>query len=75
MNEAMILCDLCKLQEPDKTCAQGNRIPKKMKCVDFTPSIERFCATPEDFTGKEQLYQMALYFGLAGRELKRVKAM
>jgi hypothetical protein len=46
-----------------------------MKCVDFTPGIERFCSTPEDYTGREQLKQMALFFGLAGKELQRVLAL
>jgi hypothetical protein len=46
-----------------------------MKCVDFTPGIERFCSTPADYVGREQLKQMALFFGLAGKELKRVLAM
>jgi hypothetical protein len=71
----MTLCELCKLQEVDKRCARGLPIPTKMRCTDFTPGIERFCATPEDYTGKDQVYQMALFFGLKGKELKRVKMM
>jgi hypothetical protein len=43
-----------------------------MRCIDFTPSIERFCATPADYTGLAQLKQMAVFFGLAGKELQRV---
>jgi hypothetical protein len=43
-----------------------------MRCIDFTPSIERFCATPAEYTGLAQLKQMALFFGLAGKELQRV---
>jgi hypothetical protein len=46
-----------------------------MRCVDFTPSIERFCATPADYTGSAQLKQMAVFFGLAGKELQRVLAL
>jgi hypothetical protein len=46
-----------------------------MRCVDFTPGIERFCSTPADYVGQEQLKQMALFFGLAGKELKRVLEM
>lgn len=46
-----------------------------MRCVNFTPSIERFCATPADYEGAEQVRQTVLYFGMAGRELKRVLAM
>lgn len=71
----MSLCELCKLQAPDNTCARGNTIPKKMKCIDFTPGIERFCATPGDYAGKKQIYQMAVFFGLTGKELKRVQTM
>ncbi len=71
----MTLCEFCVLQQPDNTCSRGHSIPKKMRCVDFTPGIERFCSTQTDYTGREQLNQMALYFGLAGKELKRVLAM
>jgi hypothetical protein len=46
-----------------------------MRCIDFAPGIERFCATPADYVKQEQIRQMALFFGLAGRELKRVQAM
>jgi hypothetical protein len=46
-----------------------------MKCADFTPGIERFCSTPTDYTGREQLKQMASFFGIKGKELKRVLAM
>ena len=71
----MILCEFCLLQQPDNQCSKGNAIPKKMRCIDFTPGIERFCATPRDYTGRSQLNQMALYFGLKGKELKRVLAL
>jgi len=71
----MILCELCRLQTSDQTCSRGNSIPKKMKCTDFTPGLERFCATPGDYAGRDQVYQMAIFFGLKGKELKRVQAM
>lgn len=71
----MILCELCKLQAIDQTCSRGNTIPKSMRCADFSPGVERFCATPEDYKGKDQVYQMARFFGLKGRELKRVQTM
>lgn len=81
----MILCEFCLLYEKakrgdpkvdaDGECSNGHRIPTKMRCVDFLPGIERFCASPADFTGPEQIKQMALFFGLAGNELKRVEAM
>ena len=71
----MTLCEFCVLQQPDARCSRGHRIPKKMKCVDFTPGIERFFSTPGDYTGREQLKQMASFFGLTGKELKRVLAL
>jgi hypothetical protein len=71
----MKLCDFCIHQNADGSCAAGRPQPQKMRCVDFTPSIERFCATPEDYTGRAQLKQMAVFFGLAGKELQRVLAL
>jgi hypothetical protein len=71
----MTLCEFCVLQLKNGKCARENTIPKKMRCADFTPGIERFCATPADYAGREQLKQMALYFGFAGKELKRVLTM
>ncbi len=68
----MTLCEFCILQQSDGLCSDGLSIPKKMRCVGFTPGIEKFCATPEDYAGQEQLRQMALFFGLAGKELNRV---
>lgn len=63
------------LQQADGQCSNGHKTPKKMRCLDFTPGIERFCSKPADYNGQEQLKEMALYFGLAGKELKRVIAM
>jgi hypothetical protein len=71
----MKLCEFCVLQQADGRCAKERRLPQKMRCVDFTPGIERFFATPADYAGREQLHQMALFFGFAGIELKRVLAM
>jgi hypothetical protein len=71
----MTLCEFCMLQQAGGGCAKGHSVPKKMRCPDFSPGIERFCATPADYTGREQLRQMALYFGLAGKELQRVLAL
>lgn len=68
----MTLCEFCVLQQDDGHCSKGHATPKKMRCIDFTPGIERFCATPADYTGREQLKQMASFFGLAGKELERV---
>ena len=71
----MTLCEFCVLQQADGRCSKGHRTPKKMKCVDFSPGIERFCSTPADYSGLEQLKQMASFFGLAGKELERVMMM
>jgi hypothetical protein len=71
----MKLCDFCLLQQEVDKCSAGHTIPKKMKCIGFTPGIERFCATPTDYKGRDQLKQMAVYFGLTGKELKRVLAL
>lgn len=71
----MTLCEFCILQQPDGHCAAGRTTPKKMRCAEFVPGIERFCATSADYTGPEQLKQMALFFGLAGKELKLVLAL
>jgi hypothetical protein len=70
----MTLCEFCVLRQADGLCASGRTIPKKMRCADFTPGIERFCSTPADYAGPEQLKQMALFFGFAGKELKLVMA-
>ena len=71
----MTLCEFCTLQQADGRCAVGYTIPKKMRCGGFVPGIERFCSTPTDYVGPEQLKQMALFFGLAGKELKLVLAL
>ncbi|MEK7833393.1 MAG: hypothetical protein AAB401_20045 [Acidobacteriota bacterium] len=73
--EFMTLCELCVLQQSDGRCFNGHKTPPKMRCVDFAPGIERFCATPEDQVKQEQIKQMAVFFGIGGRELKRVVAM
>lgn len=71
----MTLCEFCIHQESNNRCAHDLSIPKKMRCVDFAPGIEKFCATPADYSGYEQLKQMAIFFGLAGKELKRVLSL
>lgn len=71
----MKLCEFCVFQQVDGPCFKDRRLPQKMRCVEFTPGIERFFAAPTDYTGREQLRQMALFFGFAGIELKRVLAM
>jgi len=71
----MIICDFCvHFQEGDK-CGFGLRIPKKMSCPEFDPGIERFYSNPSDFTNAGQIVQMASFFGIKGREMKKVRAM
>jgi len=67
----MTICDLC-LQLRDGKCALGLRQPKTMRCREFDPGIEKFCAKPTDFTGPAQITQMAQYFGVKGQELKKI---
>lgn len=71
----MTLCEFCILKNAEGKCAAGRTTPKKMRCIDFTPSIERFCGSQSDYKGREQLKQMAVYFGMAGKELQRVLAL
>jgi hypothetical protein len=71
----MIICDFCiQFQEGDK-CGFGLRIPKKMSCPEFDPGIERFCSDASDFTNAGQIVQMASFFEIKGREMKKVRAM
>ena len=71
----MTLCELCALRQTDGHCSKGHKKPSKMRCVDFSPEIEQFCATRADHVKMDQIKQMAVFFGLAGKELKRVMAM
>lgn len=71
----MIVCDLCVHLKRTGECQIGLKLPKGMSCRDFRPGIERFCANPKDFVGAGQVVEMALFFGMKGTELKKVKAM
>ena len=71
----MIVCDFCINFEPDGTCRLGLKIPKKMSCREFTPTLASFCAEPSDFVDPPQITQMATYFGFKGVELKKIKVM
>jgi hypothetical protein len=44
-----------------------------MKCREFAPGIEKFCARPTDFVNPDQIIEMARFFGLERTELKKVK--
>jgi hypothetical protein len=69
----MIVCDFC-LQYKNE-CGLGLKIPKTMSCREFGPVLEKFCADPKDFVDPQQIVQMAVYFGIKGSELKKIKAM
>ena len=71
----MIACDFCKQYEPGGTCRLGLNVPKAMGCREFDPSMERFCSDPKDFVSPAQIVQMATFFGIKGRELKKVNLM
>ena len=46
-----------------------------MRCREFHPGIEKFCANPTDFVSPHQIVEMARFFGLNGTELKKVKTV
>jgi hypothetical protein len=69
----MIICEFCRQFQEGSTCALGVRIPKGMRCHEFDPSVEKFCANPSDFKGAGQIIQMATFFGVKGMELKKIK--
>lgn len=71
----MIVCDFCKQYQQDGKCGLGINIPKSMSCREFDPAIERFCSNPNDFVSPGQIVQMATFFGIKGRELKKVNLM
>ena len=71
----MLLCDFCRQYQPDGSCRLGLNIPKSMGCRGFDPSMEKFCSDPKDFVSSTQIVQMATFFGIKGRELKRVSLM
>ena len=70
----MIICELCSHYQRGE-CKLGLQIPKGMSCREFGPGIERFCSDPNDFVSSNQIVQMATFFGMKGRELKKVKLM
>ena len=71
----MIVCDFCKYYRQDGQCYLGLKIPKAMGCREFEPALEKFCSDPKDFAGHAQIVQMAAFFGMKGRELKKVNLM
>jgi hypothetical protein len=69
----MIICEFCLLHSPEGVCRLGLNIPKTMKCREFAPGIDKFCAEPTDFVSSNQIVEMATFFGLGRTELKKVK--
>lgn len=69
----MIICEFCLLYSRDGVCRLGLTIPKTMKCREFAPGIEKFCAKPTDFVSTDQIVEMAKFFGIDKAELKKVK--
>lgn len=71
----MSICDFCLQFETGGQCKLGLKLPQRMSCREFGPTMEKFCSNPNDFVDPRQLVQMATYFGMKGPELKKVKAM
>jgi hypothetical protein len=71
----MLICEFCTQRKADGECRLGLRIPKRMSCRDFDPSVDRFCSNPADFVNEAQLVRMAVYFDIKGVELKKVRAI
>ena len=70
----MSICDFC-LESETGGCRLGLKVPKRMSCREFGPTLDKFCSNPSDFVDPRQLVQMAVYFGMKGPELKKVVAM
>jgi hypothetical protein len=71
----MSLCEFCLQLQEGGQCGLGLNLPTRMGCRDFDPGMEKFCAKPGDFSNADQIIQMATYFGIKGKELKKVKTM
>lgn len=71
----MIVCDFCVNFTPAGDCRLGIKIPKGMSCREFTPEMLKFFANPADFVSRNQIVQMATFFGFQRTELKKIKAM
>jgi hypothetical protein len=69
----MIICDFCMLRSQEGECRAGLNTPKTMKCREFDPGIEKFCAKPTDFVSPTQITDMARFFGIEKTELKKVR--
>jgi hypothetical protein len=70
----MTICEFCA-QFRNGKCWLGLNIPKSMSCAAFDPAMERFCSDRSDFVNAGQIIQMANFFGIKGREMKKIKVM
>jgi hypothetical protein len=68
----MTICEFC-LHYADGSCRIGLNTPKTMRCREFAPGMEKFCADPADFVSPNQIVEMAKFFGIDKTELKKVK--
>jgi hypothetical protein len=71
----LIVCDFRKYYRQDGQCYLGPKVPTAVACREFKPALERFCSDPKDFVGHAQIVRMATFFGMKGRELKKVDLM
>ena len=71
----MIVCEFCSQLRQNGECGLGLPIAKGMKCREFEPGLERFCADSKDFVSPRQITEMAAFFGIKGMELKKVRQM
>jgi len=73
--EMTLICEFCAQYQKDGECRLGLRIPKRMSCRDFDPTVERFCSNPADFVNEAQLVRMTVFFDIKGQELKKIRAV
>ena len=71
----MNICEFCLHQVKEGVCQLELNIPKSMRCREFSPGMEKFCAEPTDFVSTNQIVEMARFFGLDKTELKKVKTI
>lgn len=71
----MVVCEFCTQYEQGGTCRLGLRIPKGMGCRVFDPAMNSFCSDPKDYVSPGQIIEIATFFGIKGRELKKVRIM
>lgn len=70
----MNACEFCAQLE-DGDCRLRLKMPKNMTCREFEPTLDKFCANESDFVNPKQLVEMAVFFGIKGPELKKVRLM